>query len=315
MTREIKIDNKLIRNLLKKDNFKAVNFTLTRILFHILLSISIYFLIQSNYFFLTTLLLVLHFSSFSFMGLAGIGHELLHNTVFSNKTYNQIFYKVFCILTYNNYSFFEFTHWEHHKHSLSKNDPKDLFKGKINIFHLFLLLTFDFKSFYRRVRILVLNSVGIIPGKIGKELFPKGSVKQKKITKSARVILFFQIISLLMFIYFEVYEFIFLITLAPFTMTFVNKLFAISQHYGLQENSNDLISCRTILLNPFFSYFYANMNYHVEHHLYPGVPLYNLKKVHNLVAEKYEYPNLSKGFFGVIIDLKNKGLFSLSFNN
>jgi len=171
MNREIKIDNKLIRNLQKKNNFKAVNYTLTRILFHILLSISIYFLIQSNYFFLTTLLLVLHFSSFSFMGLAGIGHELLHNTVFSNKTHNQIFYKVFCILTYNNYSFFEFTHWEHHKHSLSKNDPKDLFKGKINIFHLILLLTFDFKSFYRRVRILILNSIGIIPGKIGKELY------------------------------------------------------------------------------------------------------------------------------------------------
>jgi fatty acid desaturase len=310
MAREVKIENKLIRNLSKKNNLKAINFTLTRILFHILLSISIYFILQSNFLFLTILLLVLHFSSFSFMGLAGISHELLHNTVFSKKIYNQTFYKVFCILTYNNYSYFELTHWEHHKNPLSENDPKDLFKGKIDFFNLFLFLTFDFKTFFRRVRILFLNSIGIIPVKISKELFIKGSINQKKITQSARVILLYHIISSLMFIYFGVYEFIFLLTLAPFTITFFNKLLAISQHYGLPESSNDLISCRTILLNPFLSYFYANMNYHVEHHLYPGVPLYNLKKVHHLIAKEYDYPNLSKGIFGVIIDLKKKGLFS-----
>jgi len=31
----------------------------------------------------------------------------------------------------------------------------------------------------------------------------------------------------------------------------------------------------------------CNLNYHVEHHLFPDVPWYNLKKVHRLLAPLY----------------------------
>jgi fatty acid desaturase len=31
-----------------------------------------------------------------------------------------------------------------------------------------------------------------------------------------------------------------------------------------------------------------NLNYHIEHHLFPGVPWYNLPKVHALLLEDYK---------------------------
>lgn len=36
-------------------------------------------------------------------------------------------------------------------------------------------------------------------------------------------------------------------------------------------------------LIPVISFFYWNMNYHVEHHMYPGVPCYNLPRLHHLI--------------------------------
>ena len=35
-----------------------------------------------------------------------------------------------------------------------------------------------------------------------------------------------------------------------------------------------------------FGLLWANINYHVEHHVYPGVPFCNLRKLHHLLANK-----------------------------
>ena len=38
--------------------------------------------------------------------------------------------------------------------------------------------------------------------------------------------------------------------------------------------------------NRFVSFFMCNLNYHIEHHLYPAVPWYNLRHVHRLLAHE-----------------------------
>ena len=38
--------------------------------------------------------------------------------------------------------------------------------------------------------------------------------------------------------------------------------------------------------NRFVSFFMCNLNYHIVHHLYPGVPWYNLPALHRLLAEE-----------------------------
>jgi len=47
-------------------------------------------------------------------------------------------------------------------------------------------------------------------------------------------------------------------------------LFGISQHVGLAEDVLDHRSnCRTIYMNRVLRFIYMNMNYHLEHHMYP----------------------------------------------
>jgi MocE subfamily Rieske [2Fe-2S] domain protein len=59
-----------------------------------------------------------------------------------------------------------------------------------------------------------------------------------------------------------------------------------TQHAGLAENVLDhRLNCRTVFMNPFSRFVYWNMNYHLEHHMFPLVPYHNLPKLHELVKD------------------------------
>jgi len=54
-----------------------------------------------------------------------------------------------------------------------------------------------------------------------------------------------------------------------------------SQHTGLADDVIDhRLNCRTMYLNPFSRFVYWNMNYHVEHHIFPLIPYHALPKLH-----------------------------------
>ena len=40
------------------------------------------------------------------------------------------------------------------------------------------------------------------------------------------------------------------------------------------------LNTRTVYMNPIFRFLYSNMNYHLEHHLFPDVPYYSLPALH-----------------------------------
>ncbi len=66
------------------------------------------------------------------------------------------------------------------------------------------------------------------------------------------------------------------------------------QHGGLAENVVDhRLNTRTVYMNPVSRWIYWNMNYHVEHHMFPMVPYYNLPKLHELIKHDLPPPDPS----------------------
>jgi fatty acid desaturase len=62
------------------------------------------------------------------------------------------------------------------------------------------------------------------------------------------------------------------------------NFFGITQHAALPENVLDhRLNSRTVMMNPAFRFLYWNMNYHLEHHMYPLVPYHALPKLHAAV--------------------------------
>ena len=66
------------------------------------------------------------------------------------------------------------------------------------------------------------------------------------------------------------------------------------QHGGLADNVTDhRLNSRTVLMNPVSRFIYWNMNYHVEHHMFPMVPYHALPRLHEMIKHDLPRPNPS----------------------
>ncbi|MFN8610951.1 MAG: fatty acid desaturase [Vulcanimicrobiota bacterium] len=66
-------------------------------------------------------------------------------------------------------------------------------------------------------------------------------------------------------------------------MLFINTMVNIrgmSQHTLLEHANDEIQGTRSILTGPLVRFFMCNENYHLEHHLHPGVPWYGLPELH-----------------------------------
>lgn len=73
--------------------------------------------------------------------------------------------------------------------------------------------------------------------------------------------------------------------------SWLKVIYGLTQHAGLAENVLDhRLNCRTVYMNPVHRFLYWNMNYHLEHHMFPLVPYHALSKLHAAVKEDCPQP-------------------------
>ena len=92
---------------------------------------------------------------------------------------------------------------------------------------------------------------------------------------------------------------LFSIVLPMFSLLFVSGCQSYIDHAGL---SDDIFHNSWSRTSPLMTILYFGTNYHLEHHLYPGVPCYRLPKIHKLLKENGFYdqvkPSIEPSFFG-----------------
>jgi fatty acid desaturase len=80
-------------------------------------------------------------------------------------------------------------------------------------------------------------------------------------------------------------------------------VYGFTQHAGLGENVLDhRLNTRTVKMNVVNRFLYWNMNYHVEHHMFPMVPYYRLAELHEEIAHDCApaYPSLWAAYREII---------------
>jgi fatty acid desaturase len=77
-----------------------------------------------------------------------------------------------------------------------------------------------------------------------------------------------------------------LVGLPTFYGAWLLVIFGLTQHAGLAEDVLDhRLNTRTVYMNPVFRFIYWNMNYHVEHHMFPMVPYHALPALHREIKD------------------------------
>jgi fatty acid desaturase len=68
-------------------------------------------------------------------------------------------------------------------------------------------------------------------------------------------------------------------------------IYGLTQHAGLAEDVLDhRLNCRTVYMNRLNRFLYWNMNYHVEHHIFPTIPYHALPALHEAVKAEMPRP-------------------------
>ncbi len=245
--------------------------------------------------------LILHGTCSSFT-LNGI-HELVHGTVFKTKKWNELFCWIYGVYGMWNYHAFWASHSEHHKYTL--HDPEDS--------EVILPITHDLKGFLHRSTVEV-NALkwffgshltlarGIPIDEWGEHLYGEKELRFR-IFRFSRIILAVHASCLLLALLMGWWWLPIVTTLHVCYFKGLNFLLNETQHIGLQDHVDDFrLNSRTFYCNPVFRFLYWNMNYHIEHHMYAGVPCYNLPKLHKAIQHElpYSFKNVAETWFHII---------------
>tara|TARA_A100001015_G_C15042904_1_gene741076 strand:- start:3246 stop:4238 length:993 start_codon:yes stop_codon:yes gene_type:complete len=226
-------------------------------------------------------------------------HETGHGTAFKSKALNRLFHEIssFCILRetfLRNHG-----HDLHHRHTIVTGvDPEIVTPTPPNLFQMVVNL-FQIEKSLRGFRPLTAHSFGYL---LASEV-AAGLVLKRRTIWLARLWLFI-LGSTVAAAYFtqSILPLLFIGPLPAMYGGTLRHLFSLSQHVGLATDVNDhRLNTRTIILGPVLSYIYLNMNYHLEHHLYPSVPYYHLPRLCRELAPQCPPPY--RGLISVFVEL------------
>lgn len=245
---------------------------------------------------------MLHGMVFTFLGYAGMGHELHHGTVFTSPTLNTVLFHAVSFLTWSNPVYFRASHTHHHKHTLETGSDFEVSPKPYPLLEVWWRYAFlDVDAFKRAWMIFSQNAQGLVKGPFGERAFPMGSTARRALVNTARIHLALHLLLALGFLALGQPVLLLLITFANFICTLPNRVLAKLQHSNMSANSSDYReNSRTVVLPGWLAFLYWNMNYHIEHHMYPGVPYCNLPALRKAIAH-----DLPASTPGVLPNLKH----------
>lgn len=237
----------------------------------------------------------------SFVGMEAAVHELSHGTPFRTKWLNEFFYRLFSFLTWNNCVHFRASHAKHHQYTLHNGLDKEVIvePDPFTVWDYISWFTFDYKKFKK----IMFPNIAHLFGKADSDvfywdpLFSKGDPRRNEMVAWARFMVIGHAILIAVFIYFELYVLIFIVSMSYFFATFFGHATGMQQHLGLRSNVPDWrVICHSVRFGKLPAYLYWQMNYHTEHHMYAAVPFHNVPRLHRVLA--HDVPQSADSFIG-----------------
>jgi len=208
-------------------------------------------------------------------------HELSHGTPFKTRWINDAFFHLCAFMTLREGLYYRWSHTRHHTHTLIVGKDPEIAAPRppdvIGQFLDFLFIRDGIVQFKRLLR----NASGDLT-EDGKHFVPD-SERPKVVWLSRIYLAIVAAVIAACLATGSILPAMFLV-LPRFYGGCFSQAFNLTQHAGLNEDVHDhRLNTRTVYMNPVFSFLYANMNYHIEHHMYPMVPFYNLPKLHEMI--------------------------------
>jgi len=228
-------------------------------------------------------------------------HELCHKTPFRSAFWNDFFLKVYAFIGWSDYLGFRRSHIKHHQFTVHRCCDGEVvlpLKYPLSDWQFWLRLvawhpmdTYNlWKTFYRRAR-------GHVDGDWLQYVLPEENATLRRQHRNwARLVLIGHGVLATTFILSGHWFMIVVFTLCSQYCHWLSFLTGAPQHFGLSPDVPDFrLCCRTYTCSRLVAFLYWNMQYHIEHHMFPAVPFFNLPKLHKLI--EHELPPTPHGLW------------------
>ncbi len=236
-----------------------------------------------------------------FRGLAT--HELNHGTVFSTRWLNKLFLYVYALLSWDNPFHHSASHRFHHRYTLHPAGDRETVLPVRPSLRLALMVQMFTVNLWGGRRSLglggllpiildtVLAAAGVIDGEWAAAVVADRAAAKRKSVWWSRLVLLFHGLVAAYAAWSGNWGLPLVISCFPFVANWWAYFVGLPMHAGLRNNVPDFRKCtRTITLDPFSEFIYWHMNWHTEHHMYSGVPCYNLAKLSREIAADMPAP-------------------------
>jgi fatty acid desaturase len=215
-------------------------------------------------------------------------HEMGHRTAFKTTWMNDVVYYIGSFMILREPTVWRWSHTRHHTDTIIVGrDPEIAVPRPPDIAGILLNL-FALKAAWSLVKKLALH----VQGKLDPEeatFIPES--ERPKVYREARIYVAIYLAVILWCIAIGSILPAMFIGLPSFYGGFMTVFFGLTQHAGLDEDVLDhRLNSRTVYMNPVFRFLYLNMNYHVEHHMFPMVPYHALPRLHAAIKDDCPVP-------------------------
>lgn len=249
-------------------------------------------------------------------------HELGHGTVFETRWLNKLFLYLFSLISWWNPFDYAASHTYHHRYTLHpEGDRENLLPLHPNVGRTFLLQlftinlltqpgrTFGKGGFISTVLVTLLDAMG----QVGSTEIPFNEWLQalhqdqpEQYRRSiwwSRAQLAFHGAVLVLATATGQWVLPLILTMPSYIANWLSYFVALPQHCGLMENTTDFRkSTRSIRLPKLVEFLYWHMNWHTEHHMYAGIPCYNLPALAAEIREDMPEPRSLRGAWREMLD-------------
>ena len=218
-------------------------------------------------------------------------HECGHGTAFKTRWMNDAVYQIACFMIMRNPVTWRWSHARHHTDTvivgrdpeIAVMRPPDLARVVLNFFGIL------------DAAHAVIDMLRNAAGNISKEeasFIPE--MERHKVIRVARIWLVIYAATIALSLWMGSILPLMLVGLPRLYGAWHHVLTGLLQHGGLADNVVDhRLNSRSVLMNPVSRFIYWNMNYHVEHHMFPMVPYHALPQLHEMIKHDLPAPNPS----------------------
>jgi Na+-transporting NADH:ubiquinone oxidoreductase subunit F len=215
-------------------------------------------------------------------------HESGHGTAFKTDWMNNALYEIASFMVMRESTVWRWSHTRHHSDTIIVGRDPEIAVPVPPDLKAILMKFFNLRVYPKYFRSILTHSAGRMSAE-EKTYVPASEFPG--IYRRARIYVAIYGLVIGLSIYHRSILPLMFIGLSNFFGTWLLPLYSLTQHTGLAENVLDhRLNCRTVYMNPINRYLYWNMNYHVEHHMFPLVPYHALPQLHTAVKEDCPTP-------------------------